>query len=806
MAKRVVEAPSFTVNTPKTKGTRKGMNMMSGMSVPDDIFGLLDEEVPEGIDPEVWKRHKERLARDGKASEIGGQGFDAAAEAVPVWGQLAKFNKQLAGKVSNEDEFGVAKSNTSAMAGDVLDPFSSTMNAVDNLFNGDGKFEASDIARFLPGVGGIMERKDAKTAKGRLLKEQDNRDLLKKIDNRNSYFTSMYSNNYADGGKITGPGTAKSDSIATKMPTGAFVVPAENAKEALALGKEALGWNRKSKAKRGGDQNVNLSNGEVVFMPEEVKMLTEMGIDLTALAPNATGGKNLFAGGPVTPEQKQAIADTAKRLGLTAQEFTAILLQESSLDPKSVGGAGNRHEGLIHWGPSERSTELVAIAKKHGIKYDGDIKKVPFEKQLKLAEEWMKSRGFKPGEMNAQQAYATILGGNPYAKGKDENGTQAGNNPNIAPGGKFYKQAEQITGKGQARSTENDIDFENLQNSKKPLRLPGTEYGDDSAAIERRLMNPPPSADGHKQLVDDIESEYTPEQINKMFGDKSTWEAFKTLKTPDARKIGQEVGQQLLFDKNFAIVEPKAEIQGPEPDPNKFQFSADDLISANQNIPPIPGQVDRAPITPELMLPTSKETADATNSTATDPENKFSIADTNWGTVASVAQMAYGAYGLAKLGDRPEDKITDDFANYLNEIQTAEAVGLTPQEWASGKDNIQSIRNNDLAAVKELVGGDAGLAMASILESGNRATAGMVDLTTLDSRLKADDRQAIRGQRANAEFFNENRNAQINQGIMSEYDRNRDSYANLLNAGVGNFIGSQDPLYKQYRNQYKNHE
>jgi hypothetical protein len=111
---------------------------------------------------------------------------------------------------------------------------------------------------------------------------------------------------YASGGKVKGKGGPKEDAITKKVEDGSFIVPAENANIAMSYGKEYLGWDDKEQANRNypGTQ-VKLSNGEVLFTPEEVQMLTYHGVDLNSLAPNATEGIGMATGGTKHPFTSQ---------------------------------------------------------------------------------------------------------------------------------------------------------------------------------------------------------------------------------------------------------------------------------------------------------------------------------------------------------------------------------------------------------------------------------------------------------------------------------------------------------------------
>lgn len=109
-----------------------------------------------------------------------------------------------------------------------------------------------------------------------------------------AYSSGLESTSFKEGGKIKGKGGPKEDKVPMKVPEGSFVVPAENAKKAMELGKKVLGWDGDEKAsKKMGKSRINASNGEVIFTPEEVEELDFYGIDLNELAPNAEPGKRM---------------------------------------------------------------------------------------------------------------------------------------------------------------------------------------------------------------------------------------------------------------------------------------------------------------------------------------------------------------------------------------------------------------------------------------------------------------------------------------------------------------------------------
>ena len=116
---------------------------------------------------------------------------------------------------------------------------------------------------------------------------------------------------YAKGGRVVGKGTATSDDIKANLKEGSFVVPSKNADKAISYGKKHLGWDKsrikKIKQSLGGDQGVDamVSNGEVIFTPEETSKLQNKGIDLNYLAESNDYINKYSDGGLVTVDLSQ---------------------------------------------------------------------------------------------------------------------------------------------------------------------------------------------------------------------------------------------------------------------------------------------------------------------------------------------------------------------------------------------------------------------------------------------------------------------------------------------------------------------
>lgn len=117
---------------------------------------------------------------------------------------------------------------------------------------------------------------------------------------------ALSASGYAKGGEIKGKGSGKSDDVPMRAPEGAFIVPTENSAKAMEYGKDYLGWKDNEVAQRNyGQIDINTSNGEVYFTPEEYDSLSYYGVNVDALAPDAEKNKTGFAWGGKTKKGYQ---------------------------------------------------------------------------------------------------------------------------------------------------------------------------------------------------------------------------------------------------------------------------------------------------------------------------------------------------------------------------------------------------------------------------------------------------------------------------------------------------------------------
>jgi hypothetical protein len=103
------------------------------------------------------------------------------------------------------------------------------------------------------------------------------------------------------------------------------------------------------------------------------------------------------------------------------------------------GGAGGNYYGLIQFGGPERAKYLDK----------SKLGNYTIAEQMPAVERFLRDRGFQPGKMGIDRAYATILGGNPNVSltAKDSFGTSVASSiPKFKSGGSLYKAAQTTLG------------------------------------------------------------------------------------------------------------------------------------------------------------------------------------------------------------------------------------------------------------------------------------------------------------------------------------------------------------------------
>lgn len=143
------------------------------------------------------------------------------------------------------------------------------------------------------------------------------------------------------------------------------------------------------------NDTITSGNADLLTVLQEISSKTGMGGDYGDYTSNSEKGK--------------LIVETAKRLGMSPATLAGIIDFESGGNPAATNKYG--YQGLIQFSPD--------LQRRYGVS-----NRTSFADQMPFIERYFKERGFKPG-MSDLQAYATILGGNPFANMNkaDANGT-----------------------------------------------------------------------------------------------------------------------------------------------------------------------------------------------------------------------------------------------------------------------------------------------------------------------------------------------------------------------------------------------
>lgn len=116
---------------------------------------------------------------------------------------------------------------------------------------------------------------------------------------------------FAEGGKIVGKGTGKSDSIPMEAKQGDFIVPVEMVGKAKEWMIEDLGYDpTKKKAKKdGGKIDIMVSDGEIHIPSEEVAIMKAKGRNMSELAPNAEEAHKKADGGTIENVEQEKVME-----------------------------------------------------------------------------------------------------------------------------------------------------------------------------------------------------------------------------------------------------------------------------------------------------------------------------------------------------------------------------------------------------------------------------------------------------------------------------------------------------------------
>lgn len=711
--------------------------------------------------------------------------------------------------------------------------------AVGSVIPGVGTGIGAVAGAAIGGVaGGITGNKKAKAfnEEARLGNEEEAAEEKARLA-RTSIAGALAERNLADGGKVEGPGTGTSDSITKKkIKPGAFVVPAKNAKTAEAIREKVLGDDPDKKAdlnQYSGKPNANLSNGEHIFTPEEVKELTAKGIDLDDLAPEAKtklrNEMNFKKGGPVPQVAKRKYSSGNKQFDkrideITAKQYTDI--KDINKDLQELNAMQDKYKSLY----GEPSQEILLTQQGlHKISPDiekGTKRKIlvnEIDKKISAGRDQLLSSG-----ATAEDLIEFDKGADQYRKsGVDMAFDEAYKNANSKLAGRDAKSAsdsdkEMLRTKGLSFYNKKLIDStkkleEAKANPGNYTRAQIDEFNKDvQTAKDKILAVNTAIKDGGMPLVNERDT------YRRLSGDNPPpvkAPPVKTAVTPPA----------VITPVEAVAEQPKYKIDPASPEiPNADQInkykaaqaSKTSGVGQSQSAPSV-DMADlvkfKAPVTEnplETMQPTqpAPPSGGIANNVVT-PVAAPVVADTTTSAppsaqtdkvggilsaingasqyVLPAIQAGMGFKAARELGDRPVDEIDPDYLNMIDEARTGVKVaradakfGMTPAaKFAAEQDN-QNLLNAERYTARSMGGGPANsinLERSAINNSFGRGIRAML----ADEQLKL-------SKQGRADDLNNN----LNSMIANKAGMSRQLFGDTLNAynddsnAAGALIGS----------------
>ncbi len=165
--------------------------------------------------------------------------------------------------------------------------------------------------------------------------------------------------------------------------------------------------------------------------------------------------------------------------------------------------------------------------------------------------------------------------------------------------------------------------------------------------------------------------------------------------------------------------------------------------------------------------------------------NPFERIDAGQGV--ALAQTGLGLTSLMQDGKRPEDSISPEFTQTVEDAKADSQFGFTPLQMQNANRSIEKNRASDVQNIINLSGGSAGTALANIRGAGISANEAKNNLTAQSEALRlqkkryADSKVAEKAGMSK-QLFNEKLNA---------FNVDQEAGAGLLSAGIGNLIGGQ---------------
>jgi tape measure domain-containing protein len=178
--------------------------------------------------------------------------------------------------------------------------------------------------------------------------------------------------------------------------------------------------------KKGALESAEILKAAGVSVGQEIAQAINAANGAAATGQLSGGAGGTQGGGDFSkwrPDLLLATSELDKKYKLPQGTTASLVMFESSGNTAARGpdvGGGDRGHGLFQI--------MRGTARELGVDHNS-IRKMGGVEQMRLLDKYWQNRGFKPG-MSPEQAYATVLGGNPWAKSADLNGTTPGSGAN----------------------------------------------------------------------------------------------------------------------------------------------------------------------------------------------------------------------------------------------------------------------------------------------------------------------------------------------------------------------------------------
>lgn len=628
------------------------------------------------------------------------------------------------------------------------------------------------------------KRRQAFEQNGRLLQSQVSRD-------------DMVSNNvgFANGGKVKGAGTGKSDSINARVMPGSFVVPAKNAPIIEEIKEKVLRKApKKANLNQKGGTEIRISNGEHLLSPEEKSEIESYGYNVDALAPDSDDNVNLKNGGLTSEKAK-------------------IMLKDNQANGKPLTTAQKKYFGWVAGG-SKADGGVVGYDKGGKVKTQSEREKIKAEEDALI-----KAKETRDNQNKSLGINSHTLKRQDYASKRLIEADK-----NLKSLEKEYKDYNKRI--STARSVTNDkatLDkFDNQTRIDKKALLDKIDKANqdrESANQEYKQANfkSTSSADKNVSSTNGLNymggsnrNTYAP-QNDTSVTDFTPTNTISTGKRAPSRKASTAS----VSADNLSEI-PTSAIPYSAAEESLYGDRTPAEIARMNQVPVLNADTKTNNVTPagnDVANPNVSPTDNVNNK-----KNRFDYSNVlgnaiNYGI--PLAQTAIGLKQLKAAGNRPVDQLDPDYLNSLNQTRAGVTqandqakYGFTGAELTALNNQNNNLTNAGRYAARNFSGGSSGNALNMERSVINDSFGRALNTKVSDNALKMDKQQ---------EAFN--RQNILNSQIQDKQDRLRtyfsdnldawhqktQSAAGLINSGLSNALDSYraDQRLKNFNEQTK---